>query len=358
VRRAVFAVLAAAWLSAASAAGPMANVSAPPPGNPLPNPISEPGRLWAFDGFALKPPGGAEWYSLVKSRNEVVFARRAIDPSYAVIAVAHVEHVDVVPATPEGLAELVRRRASRSPDTFRYEIKERVAELEAAASWCVRYRLLAEDSRASFFYPHIVRIAGRTCAHPESLGTLIDASYAERAIEGESRPEALQEGEAFLDGLRLMPLPPRAVADADVLIAEGKAGEAVKLLAPLAEQGYAQAAQLLGAAYQQGQGVAQDLAQAVRWYRIAGEAGEVDALYNLGTLHERTRGSTGDAQEALRWFRRAADQRDPQAQLNLGLLYLKGEGVKADAREARFWLELAASNGNARSRALLDELFP
>jgi len=361
VKRAAFVAVATAWLSTVAAAEFAANASAPPPDplpNPLPNPISEPGHVWAFDGFALKPPSGSEWYSLVKSRDEVVFARRAIDPSYALIAAAHAERVDRPPATPEGLAELVRRRAPRSPDTLRYEIKERAAELEPAASWCVRYRLRAEDSRSSFFYPHIVRITGRICAHPGSHGLLIDASYAERAVEGESQPEALKEGEAFLDGLRLMPMPPRAVADADALIERGDAGEAVKLLAPLAEQGHAQAAQMLGAAYERGQGVAPDLVQANRWYRVAAEAGEVDALYNLGTLHEHANGGLRDAQEALRWFRLAADQRDSQAQLNLGLHYLKGDGVKADPRQARFWFELAASNGSERARSLLGKLFP
>ncbi len=328
------------------------------PATPRPNPISEPGRLWAFDGFALQPPSGGEWYSLVKSRDEAVFARRAVDPTYTLIAVVHAAHVDVPPATPEGLAELVRSRAPRVPVTDRYEILEQVAELDPSASWCVRYRLRAEDSRDSFFYPRIVRIAGRVCAHPGEPGLLVDASYAERAVEGESIPEALEEGEAFLAGVRLTPLHEAAVSRADALIAKGSAEEAVKLLSPLAEQGYAPAAQMLGAAYERGQGVPPDADAANRWYLIAADAGEVDALYNLGALHDHTNGSMRDAHEALRWFLRAADQRDAQAQLNLGLLYLKGDGVAQDGKRARYWLELAGSNGNARARALLRTLFP
>lgn len=355
--RAAFALVTAAWLGASLAADPGAPPAGPVP-NPLPNPISEPGRLWAFDGFALMPPSGGEWYSLVKTRDRVVFARHASDPTYTLVAVAHAAQVDDPPATPAALAEFVRRRAPRSPDTVRYEIKANVTELEPAASWCVRYRLLAEDSGESFFYPYIVRIAGRVCAHPGSRGLLIDASYAERAIEGDSRPQGLEEGDAFVAGLRLTPLHSAAVVTADALIAKGDAGEAVKLLAPLAEQGYAQAAQLLGAAYERGRGVAPDLAEASRWYRIAAEAGEVDALYNLGALHEHANGGVRDAQEALRWFRRAADQRDAQAQLNLGLLYLKGDGVEKDPSQARFWFRLAAENGNARARTLLHALFP
>ncbi len=325
---------------------------------PLPNPISEPQRPWAFDGFVLTPPSGGEWYSLVKSRDRVVFARRAYDPSYLLVAAAHTAHLDQPPATPGELVELVRRRAPRLPDTLRYEIKEHAAELDTSAPWCVRYRHVAEDSRESFFYPYIVQITGRVCAHPEERGLLVDASVAERAIEGDSRPKALKEGEAFLAGLRFTPINPTAVARADALIAEGRLSDALKVLTPLAEHGNARAAKFLGAAYERGQGVAPDLAEASHWYQIAAEAGEVDALYNLGALHEHANGSSRDAQEALRWFRRAADQRDAQAQLNIGLLYLKGEGVDKDPRQARFWIGLAAGNGSPRARTLLRELFP
>lgn len=325
---------------------------------PQPNPISEPQRPWAFDGFILTPPSGGEWYSLVKSRDRVIFARRAYDPSYLLVAVAHTAHLDQPPATPQELVELVRRRAPRSPDTLRYEIKEHAAELDMSASWCVRYRHVAEDSRESFFYPYIIRITGRVCAHPEERSLLVDASVAERAIEGDSRPKALKEGEAFLAGLRFTPINPTAVARADALIAEGRMGDALKVLTPLAEHGNARAAQFLGSAYERGQGVAPDLAEASHWYQIAAQAGEVDALYNLGALHDHANASSRDAQEAMRWFRRAADQRDAQAQLNIGLLYLKGEGVEKDPNQARFWIRLAAGNGNARARVLLRELFP
>lgn len=350
------AVAAAVWLGiagSAPAADPDATSAAP-----RPNPISEPGRLWAFDGFSLKPPGGGEWYSLDKSRTRVMFARHTVDPAYALVASVVATRVDHPPATPAALAAIVRRRAPQSPDPDRFEIKENSVDLDPAASWCVRYRLLAEDARESFFYPRIVRISGRVCAHPDSRALLVDASYAERAIEGDSQPEALDEGDAFVSGVRLTRLHSVAVTAADALFGSGSAHEAVKLIAPLAEQGDAQAAQLLGVAYERGQGVTRDATRANRWYLIAAEAGEVDALYNLGALHDHAAGNPRDAEAAWRWFRRAADQRDAQAQLNLGLLYLRGDGVAEDADQARFWLGLAASNGNARARALSRKLFP
>ena len=51
-----------------------------------------------------------------------------------------------------------------------------------------------------------------------------------------------------------------------------------------AEQGNADAQFNLGVMYDTGQGVRQDYAQAVQWYRKAAEQGLADAQYNLGVM--------------------------------------------------------------------------
>ncbi|MCC6609200.1 MAG: sel1 repeat family protein [Burkholderiales bacterium] len=327
-------------------------------GELVPNPVSEPDRTWAFRGFALHPPPGGKWFSLMKSPERVVFARRVPDASYGIVAVATTERLAQRPVTAAALLAHVRERRPQAPDPSHYDLTEHTEALESeAAPWCVRYRLSAEDSRDSYFYPHIVRIVGRACLHPEAPGLLVDASYAEWAIEGADRAAVRTEGDAFLAGLRLTGLRnAAALAEADALAEGGADAEAIRLLAPLAEHGDAEAALRLGMAYERGRGVASDGAQAARWYGIAADAGEVDALYNLGALHARDEAPARDVPEAIRWFRRAADQRDPQAQLNLGLLYYKGDGVPPDRAAARAWLEFAAANGSARARALLGEL--
>jgi len=327
-------------------------------GEPAPNPVSEPDRIWAFHGFALRPPPGGQWFSLMRSRERVVFTKLVGDASYGFVAVVTTERLAERPATPAALVAHLGQRRPHAPDSDRYDVVGREEALEDGSTpWCVRYRLTGEDTRASYFYPHIVRISGRACLHPEHSDRLVDASYAEWAIEGVDRPAVRAEGEAFLAGLRLTAASGSGVADADALIERGAAAEAVARLVPLAEAGDVHAALRLAMAYEHGRGVAAaDRRAAAYWYRVAADAGEVDALYNLGAMHERAEGAARDVDEAVRWFRRAADQRDAQAQLNLGLLYLKGDGVPRDGAEARFWLRLASGNGNARARALLDEL--
>ena len=50
-----------------------------------------------------------------------------------------------------------------------------------------------------------------------------------------------------------------------------------------------------------------------------------------------------DYAEAVKWYRLAAEQGDAASQFNLGLKYGKGEGVPQDYVEAHKWLNLAAS---------------
>ena len=50
--------------------------------------------------------------------------------------------------------------------------------------------------------------------------------------------------------------------------------------------------------------------------------------------------------KAVRWYRRAAEQGYADAQFNLGLMYARGEGVPQEYVEAHKWFNLAASHGD------------
>ena len=75
-----------------------------------------------------------------------------------------------------------------------------------------------------------------------------------------------------------------------------------------AERGDAHAQALLGNMYANGQGVRQDDAEAVRWYRQAAAQGFAEAQYNLGVAYERGRGVRQDDAQAVQWYREAAEQ--------------------------------------------------
>ena len=69
-----------------------------------------------------------------------------------------------------------------------------------------------------------------------------------------------------------------------------------------------------------GQGVAQDYAEAVRLYSLAAEQGNADAQYNLGYMYCEGIGVTGkNKDEAVKWWRIAAGKGHVDARKNLNL---------------------------------------
>ena len=76
--------------------------------------------------------------------------------------------------------------------------------------------------------------------------------------------------------------------------------------------------------YSNGYGVAQNYAEAVKWYRLSAEQGEATAQYNLGYMYEYGRGVAQDYTQAMRWYRQAADQGHKRAIKSYKKLKSKG----------------------------------
>ena len=122
--------------------------------------------------------------------------------------------------------------------------------------------------------------------------------------------------------------------------------EAVYWYRLAAEQGNALAQYNLGAAYENGLGVPQNYVEAMRWYRKAAYQNNAAAQFNVGTMYYCHRGVPQDFVEAAKWYRKAADQGNAYAQNNLAVMYENGQGVTKDYGEAMKWYEKAASQGN------------
>jgi uncharacterized protein len=73
----------------------------------------------------------------------------------------------------------------------------------------------------------------------------------------------------------------------------------------------------------------------MQWYRKAADQGYANAQITIGVMYENGQGVTQDNAEAIRWYRKAAEQGNPNAQYNLGVMYHSGQGVTQDYAEAR-----------------------
>lgn len=102
--------------------------------------------------------------------------------------------------------------------------------------------------------------------------------------------------------------------------------------------------------YHTGQGVSQNLEQAVSLYRVAANAGVPPALFNLGILYEMGVGVPRDLNEALRWYVKAGDNGYPDGYAAAGWIYVKGNSK--NYAEAAKWNQKAVQNGSALGYAM------
>jgi TPR repeat protein len=151
--------------------------------------------------------------------------------------------------------------------------------------------------------------------------------------------------------------------------------EAVKWFRKAAKQGHAEAQERLGYAYESGHGITKDfyewfarrdkyVAEAVKWYRKAAEQGNAEAQYQLGNLYNTGEGVRKNPAEGASWFRKCfpkfhkdAEQGDARAQVIIGGMYLYGDGVRKDWAEAAIWFSKAAEQGDRAGQGILGQMY-
>ena len=86
--------------------------------------------------------------------------------------------------------------------------------------------------------------------------------------------------------------------------------------------------------------------------RARAQQGDPVAQVNLGLRYGTGEGVLQDDAEAVRWFRLAAEQGEANAQHNLGGMYGEGRGVVQDYVQAHMWRNVAASRQTGEERKL------
>ena len=137
----------------------------------------------------------------------------------------------------------------------------------------------------------------------------------------------------------------------------GDFSKALALLLPAALKGNPVAQHRIGVMYVMGQGVEQDLAEAIRWFRKAAEQGQGESEYSMGLRYLWGQSVAQDDQEAARWLKLAADQGVAPAAAALKNRYANGEGVPRDLVEACKWgIVAGAQNDPTTSDSNLTDL--
>lgn len=84
------------------------------------------------------------------------------------------------------------------------------------------------------------------------------------------------------------------------------------------------------------------------------ERGYPAAQCNVGVMYARGEGVAQDVSEAARWYEKAAERGHARAQYNLGCMFCDGNGVAQDYVQAHKWLSLAASRVSRDQKKFAD----
>ena len=162
-----------------------------------------------------------------------------------------------------------------------------------------------------------------------------------------------------LGGLLLLGSPATLAQFDDAVRAahSGHYGRAEAEFRRLADAGDARGQNGLGVLYLRGTGVEQDIALAVRWFRLAAKQGYHAAQTNLGLLYENGWGVPADEEQAFKWYHRAASQGDREAQTSVARMFARGRGTRVDHRAAVEWLDRAARQGHVEAWAHLGHVY-
>ncbi len=112
-----------------------------------------------------------------------------------------------------------------------------------------------------------------------------------------------------------------------------------------ADAGDADAQTALGLNYLNGEGVAADTDEALRWLQLASGNGQAVAQYTLATIYADSSSTNSDPFAAKFWFQSAAEQGNRMAMNNLAMFYAQGLGTDQDTMEAAHWFAMAAALG-------------
>ena len=124
-----------------------------------------------------------------------------------------------------------------------------------------------------------------------------------------------------------------------------------------AQNGDTDAQYYLGRMYHEGNGVSQDYAQAVRWFRMAAEQGHPRGQNNLGIAYINGDGVSVNLVNAESWIRRSAEQGDANGLANMAFFYMNGIVVQQDHERGIYWLRRAADEGLARAKNNLGMMY-
>lgn len=116
----------------------------------------------------------------------------------------------------------------------------------------------------------------------------------------------------------------------------------------------------LGSCLDRGDGIAQNHAEALKWFKKAAEAGNFLAQYNLGQYYYLGIATQQDFVRARYWYEQSANDTHANfgmAQEVLANMYYNGIGTPRNHEKALYWYEKAAFTGRIRAQVMTAQMY-
>lgn len=174
-------------------------------------PITDPGKVYALEGFRVLPPPGKNWFEMQRDREHALFGKKLDSPTHSFGAAATSGTVAEKFETREEFETYVNKLRTANLDAVRFRAIEFESAVEnTSTAWCIRYRVKHTDRDAVLARNRtlLVEDIGITCLHPDKREMLVDIGYSERGLAAELKSELSaqlrKEGENFIRSLEFI----------------------------------------------------------------------------------------------------------------------------------------------------------
>ena len=160
-------------------------------------------------GFSIVPPPGENWLEGFSGQS-IIYAKKTNPKIQTFITGATEISTSKVFASVEDFLAFVKETKEVNENPTRYQNTKSGYKVDTRlASFCVNYNSTYEDHNAKNLGENqflLVENHGLICLHPDSLKVGVDVYYSDRSVPSEQNSLFMQEGEAFIRGLKFLPL--------------------------------------------------------------------------------------------------------------------------------------------------------
>ena len=159
---------------------------------------SEPQNFFGI--FVIMPPQGQDWYEVLRKGQSLAYGKKLESSRHTFIASVHVSKTDRIFKNEEEFLSFIKDATAKDTDPTRFNVHINKEEINKTyGDYCTKFHLKAEDKGKG-----TIESNGYRCLHPKHQHLLITIEYSERTDGINVGSEIRNEGEQFINSLKIL----------------------------------------------------------------------------------------------------------------------------------------------------------